>query len=93
MLQAIGHLKEALAHWRAAQDRFEEASTLYTIGLVYIEMGDRQKALEYTTQALAVARHLSTIRSQAGRSIPSARCITISGTRGKPLSITIRRCR
>lgn len=55
-LQAIGRLEQALAHWRAAQDRIEEAASLYTIGLLYIEIADREKALQYTTEALAAAQ-------------------------------------
>jgi CHAT domain-containing protein/tetratricopeptide (TPR) repeat protein len=55
-VQAIGLLEQALEDWRAAQAHIEEATTLFTIGLLYIETGDRRRALEYTTQALAVAQ-------------------------------------
>jgi tetratricopeptide (TPR) repeat protein len=65
MLQAIGHLSNALAHWRAAADRAEAATTLYTIGLAYIEIGDRQKALENATLALATAQAANDRRAEA----------------------------
>src|SRR5204863_1651809 len=47
-LQAIGQVEQAVGHWRAAGDRLEEATALYTLGLLYIEVADRQKALQYT---------------------------------------------
>jgi hypothetical protein len=48
----IGHAEEALSYWRAALDRSEEATGLLTIGLLYIEIADRQNALRFTTEAL-----------------------------------------
>ena len=65
MLQAIDHLSDALAHWRAAEDRAEVAKTLYTIGLTYIEIGDQKKALEHTTLALAAAQAANDRRAEA----------------------------
>src|SRR5262245_27844594 len=56
MLKAVGYFEDALAQWRAAQDLVEEARTLYTIGLTYIEIGDQQQALKYTSEALPVAQ-------------------------------------
>jgi CHAT domain-containing protein/Tfp pilus assembly protein PilF len=53
--QAIGYAEDALRDWRAAQDRSEEATSLLTIGLLYIEIADRENALHRTTEALAVA--------------------------------------
>jgi CHAT domain-containing protein/Tfp pilus assembly protein PilF len=53
--KAIGYAQEALRCWRAAQDRSKEAESLFTIGLLYIEIADRQNALRYTTEALPVA--------------------------------------
>jgi tetratricopeptide (TPR) repeat protein len=49
-------VEQALAHWRAAQDRTEEATSLFTIGLLYIEIADREKALQYTAEALTAAQ-------------------------------------
>ena len=65
MLQALGHFSEALAHWRAAEDRVEAAKTLYTSGLTYIEIGNQQEALEYSTQALALAHAANDLRAEA----------------------------
>jgi len=56
MLDAIRHFEAARGHWRAAGDALEEARTLYTMGFAYIELGDRDKALAHTTEALAIAR-------------------------------------
>jgi tetratricopeptide (TPR) repeat protein len=53
--KAIAYAEEALRLWRAAQDRSEEAKSLFTIGLLYIEIADRLNALRYTTEALPVA--------------------------------------
>jgi CHAT domain-containing protein/Tfp pilus assembly protein PilF len=52
---AIGYGEESLNHWRAARDRSEQATSLFTIGLLYIEIADRENALRYTTEALQVA--------------------------------------
>ena len=39
-------------NWRAAQDRIEEANALFTIGLLYIEIGDRASALRTRAKPL-----------------------------------------
>jgi CHAT domain-containing protein/tetratricopeptide (TPR) repeat protein len=65
MLQAIGSFSEARAHWQTAGDRVEVARTRYTIGLTYIEIGNKQEALEYSTQALAAARVAKDARAEA----------------------------
>jgi tetratricopeptide (TPR) repeat protein len=41
---------------RAVGDRAREAATLNNIGKVYFDLGEKQKALEYFTQALALRR-------------------------------------
>jgi CHAT domain-containing protein/predicted negative regulator of RcsB-dependent stress response len=65
MLQALHYFSEALAHWRAAQDRVEAAKTLYTSGLTHIEIGNQQEALEHSTEALALARAANDLRAEA----------------------------
>lgn len=65
MLQALEHFSDALAHWRAAEDRVEAAKTLYTSGLTSIEIGNQQQALEHSTQALALAQAANDIRAEA----------------------------
>jgi tetratricopeptide (TPR) repeat protein len=56
MLQAIRHFEAARFHWHAVEDPGEEARTLYTIAFLYIELGDREKALSNATAALPLAR-------------------------------------
>ena len=55
-LRAIAEVESALSYWRAAQDRIEEANALLTLGLLYIEIGDRARAVQNTTDALVIAR-------------------------------------
>ena len=56
MRSAIEKHLEALQYWRAANDAKEESATLSTIGTVYKDVGEKQKALEYLNQGLQVAR-------------------------------------
>src|SRR5262245_30805373 len=56
MLQAIRHFEAARLYWHAAEDPGEEARTLYAIAFIYIELGDREKALSNATGALPLAR-------------------------------------
>ena len=56
MLRSIDQLGQSVRHWQAAQDRVAELRTLVKIALLYIEVGNEQKALEYATRALPVAR-------------------------------------
>src|SRR5262249_42069871 len=68
LLQAVDDYSMALTHWRAAEDRVEAAKTLYTSGETYIEIGDQQKALEQSTQALELAQAANDPRAQ-GRAL------------------------
>jgi CHAT domain-containing protein/tetratricopeptide (TPR) repeat protein len=56
MLDAIRHFEAARPAWRAAGDPGEEARVLYKMAFVYIELGDREKALAQATEALPPAR-------------------------------------
>src|SRR4051794_1433609 len=56
MLQAIRHFDAARLHWHAAEDPGEQARALYTTAFIYIELGDRQKALSKAAEALPLAR-------------------------------------
>jgi len=56
MVQAIRHFEAARLQWHAADDPGEEARTLYMSAFVYIELGDREKALSNATEALPLAR-------------------------------------
>jgi CHAT domain-containing protein/tetratricopeptide (TPR) repeat protein len=69
-LKAIKTLQQALMWWTTAQDLVQQARTLYTIGLSYIEAGDQQQALEYTSAALPVARASLDFKVQ-GRALDS----------------------
>jgi tetratricopeptide (TPR) repeat protein len=55
MLQAIHHFESARLHWRAAGDAVEEARTMCAIAFIYIELGNREKALSYASEALPLA--------------------------------------
>ncbi len=56
MLKSIAHFEHALASWKSAGAHVEVATALYMIGLTHAQVGDQQKALHYTTQALSIAR-------------------------------------
>ena len=56
LLDAVGSFEVALTHWRGAEDPISEATTLFELGLVYVEIGDQAKALDYATKALAIAQ-------------------------------------
>ncbi|MEG4381255.1 CHAT domain-containing tetratricopeptide repeat protein [Microcoleus sp. M2_C6] len=53
---AIVKWEEALKLYREAGDRRREAVTFSNIGLVYSELGEKQKALEYYSQSLPLSR-------------------------------------
>src|SRR5262249_32582618 len=53
---AIPKYQEALEYWRAAHDVKEESAALSFIGVLYRDLGDRPKALEFINQGLQVAR-------------------------------------
>jgi tetratricopeptide (TPR) repeat protein len=54
--QAIQKLQEARLLYRAVGDRGGEATTLNNIGLVYYNLGEKQKALNFYNQALPLRR-------------------------------------
>jgi CHAT domain-containing protein/Tfp pilus assembly protein PilF len=56
LMQAARDLEAARRHWQAAQDPAGQTRALYLAGLVYIEIGDQQKAIVYTSQALPTAQ-------------------------------------
>jgi CHAT domain-containing protein/tetratricopeptide (TPR) repeat protein len=56
MLQAVRYFEAARGNWNAAEDPGEEARTLAAIAFLYIELGDREKALAHATEALPLAR-------------------------------------
>ena len=70
MLTAIGQFDGALAGWKSAQARSEEATTLLFMALTHIELGERQKALDFATEGLAAAQ-ASRDRRTEGRAYDS----------------------
>ncbi len=56
LTSAIAKYEEALKLYREAGDRSGEATTLTSIGLVYSDLGEKQKALEYYNQSLPLSR-------------------------------------
>ena len=63
--QRASSLAEIVAHWHAAGVTFEEARSLYSIGIVLSGLGDHKGALERMNEALAVARAARSARSEA----------------------------
>jgi tetratricopeptide (TPR) repeat protein len=53
---AIQKYLASLPLWRTAGDRYEEALTLDSVGLVYSSLGEKQKALDYYNQSLVLWR-------------------------------------
>jgi CHAT domain-containing protein/tetratricopeptide (TPR) repeat protein len=53
---AIQKYLASLPLWRTAGDRYEEALTLDSVGLVYSSLGEKQKALDYLNQAVPLRR-------------------------------------
>jgi tetratricopeptide (TPR) repeat protein len=54
--QAIQKWQEALSLYRVVNDKKNEANTLFWIGLVYDDLGEKQKALDFYNQALPIYR-------------------------------------
>ena len=65
--KAIEKYLESLEHWRAAADPAGEAVALYMIANAYLSLGDKQKALEFTTRGFPIAE------AAANRSNPEER--------------------
>ena len=53
---ALQKYLESLPLWRTAGDRYEEALTQESIGFIYSNIGEKQKALDYGNQALPLMR-------------------------------------
>ena len=62
---AIVKYEEALKLYRSAGDRGGEALILNDIGLVYSDLGEKQKALEYYSQSLPLRRATGDLRGEA----------------------------
>jgi CHAT domain-containing protein/tetratricopeptide (TPR) repeat protein len=56
VLEGIALYECAFGQWRAAEDRENEAITLYSIAYAYAGIGEKEKALRYAAEALSAAR-------------------------------------
>ncbi|MFO5494777.1 MAG: tetratricopeptide repeat protein, partial [Cuspidothrix sp.] len=63
--QAIQKWQEARLLYRAVGDRRREATTLNNIGLVYDDLGEKQKVLNFYNQALPIRRAVGDRRMEA----------------------------
>lgn len=63
--KAIAKYTEALPLWRAANDRAREATTLYNIGSLHDDLGEKQKALELYEQAIKIQRAIGDRNGEA----------------------------
>lgn len=63
--QAIQKYQESVEHWRAGKDAKEESAALGTIGTLYKDLGEKEKALEFINQGLQVARTAGDQRGEA----------------------------
>jgi CHAT domain-containing protein/tetratricopeptide (TPR) repeat protein len=62
---AIQKYLASLPGWRTAGDRYEEALTQESIGVIYSSLGEKQKALDYLNQALPLMRAVEDRASEA----------------------------
>ena len=65
-LEAIQGFDRAASLWRALKDGYEEALCLRRIGLVYSDLGEKQKALDYYGRALSLFRAVGDRSGEAG---------------------------
>jgi tetratricopeptide (TPR) repeat protein len=63
--QAIGKWEEALKLYRQINDKTWEAATFVSIGKVYSDLGEKQKALSYYDQALLLFRQVGEKNGEA----------------------------
>ena len=57
--KAIEKYQESIQNWQAAKDLAWEASAVYLIANVYINLSERQKAFEFANRALSIAQAAS----------------------------------
>jgi CHAT domain-containing protein/Tfp pilus assembly protein PilF len=63
--QATKKYETALPYYQLVEDRSGEATTLINMGLVYANLGEPQKGLEYLQKALPPSRAVRNFRSEA----------------------------
>jgi tetratricopeptide (TPR) repeat protein len=89
--EGAGVLHSGAGLHRAVGDRAEEARTLNNIGGVYSALGEKQKALEYYTQALALFAPWGIGPGKPRRSTTSAWCTMLLARSRRRWSTTLRR--
>jgi CHAT domain-containing protein/tetratricopeptide (TPR) repeat protein len=62
---ALDSYEQSLPLWRAAEERYEEANALHSIGRIYKSLGDLPKALEYYNCALSLRREIGNREGEA----------------------------
>jgi len=65
LLAAIREYEKALELWRSLGDKYWEAATLNSIGVVHYELGQKQHSLEFYKQSLTVRELLGDSRHKA----------------------------
>ncbi|MCP5034000.1 MAG: tetratricopeptide repeat protein, partial [Actinomycetia bacterium] len=56
--QALGNYQRALTQWQSDGNQQRVATALTSIGSVYNGLGDRERALDFFNQALAISREV-----------------------------------
>jgi CHAT domain-containing protein len=62
--QAIQYYQQSLAIAEAISDRYNQGSTLGSLGFIYYVQGDYPKALEYSQQSLAITHSIGDRRTE-----------------------------
>ncbi|MEG4587977.1 CHAT domain-containing protein, partial [Microcoleus sp. MOSTC5] len=82
---ALEYYSQSLPLSRATGDRRGEAATLNNIGLVYSDLGEKQKALEYYSQSLPLSRATGDRRGEAATLTNIGRVYSALGEKQKAL--------
>ncbi|MGA9771296.1 MAG: CHAT domain-containing tetratricopeptide repeat protein [Blastocatellia bacterium] len=63
--KAIEKYQQSIPYWQSAKNPFQEAVALYMIGQTWIDLGEREKALDSCNKALLLARSSGDLNGQA----------------------------
>jgi len=77
--RAIDLREQALAIFRAAGNRLDEATVLNNLGICYHDLGDTHRAIDFYEQALAIYTEGGDLRSQAATLGNLANCHVLLG--------------
>ncbi|MEA5549441.1 CHAT domain-containing protein [Anabaena cylindrica UHCC 0172] len=84
--QAIEKWQTVLKLWRQIGDTENEAQTLYYIGLVYSDLGNKNKALELLNQALILMQKVGNKEGEARTMIEIGRVYSLLGEKSEALT-------